>query len=313
MGGIVTTGARAFFLLRALAPTLSLLFAVAVPAQELPSPPPERAGEEVVKGQADSAQRLTVPVLISGQGPYRFVLDTGSQKSVVSRSIADNLALVRGNQVEIIGLAGSEIVDTATIGELGIGRRRHRDMDVVIFENEHIGADGILGLDSLQGQRVLIDFSRNLMAVGDARSLGGSGGYEIVVTAQRRRGQLIMTNAVIDGVKVDVVIDTGSDTTVANRALQRALQKNERLQPVMLIGASGQKLMADLGVGKRMEIDTIGITNLLVAFTDAPAFAILGLDQRPAVLLGMRELRLFKRIAIDFSRRKVYFDIPSQG
>lgn len=252
-------------------------------------------------------------MLISGQGPFRFVLDTGSQKSVVSRSIADNLALVRGSQVQIIGLAGPEIVDTATVGELGIGRRRHRDLDVVIFENEHIGADGIIGLDSLQGQRVLLDFSRNLMAVGDARSLGGSNGYEIVVTAERRHGQLIMTDAVIDGVKVDVVIDTGSDTTVANRALQRALQKNERLEPVVLVGASGQKLTADLGVGRRMEIDTIGITNLLVAYTDAPVFAVLGLETRPAVMLGMRELRLFKRIAIDFSRRKVYFDLPPRG
>lgn len=288
------------------------MLAVAVPAQEPPAPPSDHA-EEVVKGQADRAQRLTVPVLISGQGPFHFVLDTGSQKSVVSRSIADNLALVRGNRVQIIGLAGPEIVDTATVGELGIGRRRHRDLDVVIFDNEHIGADGIIGLDSLQGQRVLLDFSRNLMAVGDARSLGGSSGYEIVVTAQRRHGQLIMTNAVIDGVKVDVVIDTGSDTTVANRALQRALQKKERLEPVVLVGASGQTLIADLGVGKRMEIDTVGITNLLVAFTDAPVFEVLGLDRRPAVMLGMRELRLFKRIAIDFSRRKVYFDIPSQS
>jgi predicted aspartyl protease len=294
-----------------LAPALSLLLAVAVPAQEAPSPPPDHAEEDVVKGQADSAQRLTVPVLISGQGPFRFVLDTGSQKSVVSRSIADNLALVRGSQVQIMGLAGPEIVDTATVGELGIGRRRHRDLDVVIFDTEFIGADGIIGLDSLQGQRVLIDFSRNLMAVGNARSLGGSSGYEIVVTAERRHGQLIMTNALIDGVKVDVVIDTGSDTTVANRALQRALQKNEVLEPVVLIGASGQKLMADLGVGRRMEIDTIGITNLLVAYTDAPVFEVLGLDRKPAVMLGMRELRLFKRIAIDFSRRKVYFDIPS--
>jgi len=29
------------------------------------------------------------------------------------------------------------------------------------------------------------------------------------------------------------------------------------------------------------------------------------------MLLGMRELRLFKRVAIDFATRKVMFDLPS--
>ena len=28
------------------------------------------------------------------------------------------------------------------------------------------------------------------------------------------------------------------------------------------------------------------------------------------MMLGMRELRLFKRVAIDFSSRKVMFDLP---
>lgn len=263
-------------------------------------------------GQPDSYQRLTVPVQISGQGPYRFVVDTGSQKSVVSRRIADELALERGGQMRIIGLAGREVAETATIGELGIGHRRHRDLDVVIFESEHIGADGIIGIDSLQGQRVLLDFSRNLMAVGDIRSLRGDKGYEIVVTARRRGGQLIMTNAVVDGVSTDVVIDTGSDTTIGNRALQRALKKQDALTPVVLVSASGRVLTAEIGAHRRMDIDSISITNLLVAYTDAPVFGALGLDRKPALMLGMRELRLFKRIAIDFSRRKVYFDLPTE-
>jgi predicted aspartyl protease len=285
-------------------------------AQEPPKPNTQEQADsghdEVVKGQPDSYQRLTVPVQISGRGPYRFVVDTGSQKSVVSRRIADELSLERSGRMRIIGLTGPEVVETAIIGELGIGRRRHRDLNVVIFEAQHIGADGIIGIDSLQGQRVLLDFSRNLMTVGDARSLGGDKGYEIVVTARRRHGQLIMTNAVLDGVPTDVVIDTGSDTTIANRALQRALNKRDALTPVILISASGQMLMADIGAHRRMDIDSIGITNLLVAYTDAPVFAALGLDRRPALMLGMRELRLFKRIAIDFSRRKVYFDLPPQ-
>ena len=49
----------------------------------------------------------------------------------------------------------------------------------------------------------------------------------------------------------------------------------------------------------------------MVAYVDSPVFTVLELDRRPAMLLGMRELRLFKRVAVDFAARKVYFDLPS--
>ena len=42
-----------------------------------------------------------------------------------------------------------------------------------------------------------------------------------------------------------------------------------------------------------------------------PAFDALDLDERPAMILGMRELRLFRRIAIDFGTRRILFDLPS--
>ena len=54
-------------------------------------------------------------------------------------------------------------------------------------------------------------------------------------------------------------------------------------------------------------------TNLVVAYTDSPVFGVLDLEKKPALLLGMRELRLFKRIAIDFNSRRVYFNLPSEG
>jgi hypothetical protein len=57
----------------------------------------------------------------------------------------------------------------------------------------------------------------------------------------------------------------------------------------------------------------MNISNLPLAFTDTPAFAALELDRRPAIMLGMRELRMFKRVAIDFTSRKVFFDAAWEG
>ena len=50
--------------------------------------------------------------------------------------------------------------------------------------------------------------------------------------------------------------------------------------------------------------------NTAIAFADAPPFRKLGLDKRPALFLGMTQLKLFRRIAIDFAMREVLFDLP---
>ncbi|MBV1691524.1 aspartyl protease family protein [Novosphingobium sp. G106] len=272
----------------------------------------ETSDVEVVAGRADAADRMTVPVQIGSNGPYHFLLDTGSQKTVLSTDLAARLALAPIEKKRIVGVAGFGTADTAVIDELGLGRRSFYGLTVLLFEARHIGADGIVGTESLQDQRVLMDFTRNSMAVGDAKSLGGNSGFEIVVTARRKAGQLIMTHADIDGVSTDVVIDTGSDTSIGNRALQRALGQRSNLGQAVLASVTGQDAVADLGYAKRLGVGDIRISNIVIAYTDGPAFEALDLDRRPALLLGMRELRLFKRVAIDFSTRKVMFDLPNE-
>jgi hypothetical protein len=107
------------------------------------------------------------------------------------------------------------------------------------------------------------------------------------------------------------VIDTGSSTSVGNRALQRALGQRGKLPQATLVSVTGQEALADLGYARKIGIGDVNITNAVIAYTDGPAFAALKLDRRPALMLGIRELRLFKRVAIDFSKRKVFFDLPN--
>jgi hypothetical protein len=285
--------------------------AAAIPAASAAGSAQEAGDVEVLAGRADANDRMTVPVQIGTNGPYRFLIDTGSQKTVLSTDLAALLELAPISKRRIVGMAGIDTADSAEVDELALGRRSFYGLTVLLFESEHIGADGIVGIDSLQSQRVLLDFARNRMAIGDAKTLGGNSGYEIVVTARRRSGQLIMTNAVIDGVRTDVVIDTGSDTSIGNRALQAALGQRRDLGQAVLTSVTGQRITADMGYARRFQVGDINISNIVIAYSDGPAFAALKLAERPALMLGMRELRLFRRVAIDFSTRKVMFDLPS--
>lgn len=297
-----------------LAPAIALglaeIAATAPPVPPSPADDPPAEEVHVVAAEADRDARLTVPVRIGAHGTYRFLVDTGSQRTVLAREVAAQLALTPGERLRIVGIAGSETVDTAQVAEIGLGARSLADLVVPLLQAEHIGADGIVGIDSLQGQRVLLDFGHNSLAVGEARALGGNHGYEIVVTARRKLGQLIMTDAMVDGVATQVVIDTGSGTSVGNRALQRALRQRRDLPRATLLSVTGQQAVAELGVADKLAIRGVGISNLVIAFADTPAFGRLGLARRPALLLGMRELRLFGRVAIDFKARRVLFDTP---
>jgi predicted aspartyl protease len=272
------------------------------------------ADVDVIAVGTDADARMTVPVRIGEKGPsFRFLIDTGSQNTVLATSVAQELALKADGRSLVVSIAGSQMTDTVLLDEIGLGRRSYYSLVAPLLERGDIGADGIIGLDGLQGQRVLMDFKRNIIAVDDAQSLGGNDGFEIVVHARKRSGQLIMTDAVIDGVRVSVVIDTGAEGTIGNRALQRALSKRAVVAQAQLTSVTGHTVTADVLVGRKLQLGGMNVSNLPLAFTDTPAFAALELDRRPAILLGMRELRMFKRVAIDFSTRKILFDTGWDG
>lgn len=269
---------------------------------------------DVIGLKGDPHERMTVPVRVGDHGPFEFLIDTGSQNTVLSRGLATRLALTPNRRANLIGIAGTQQVDAVHLDQIDLGRRTFYGLFTPLLEDRNVGADGILGLDSLQGQRIVIDFQRKLMSIGDAKSLGGNKGFEIIVTARRRSGQLIMTSAKIDGVTTDVVIDTGAQTTMGNRALQHALAKRHRkIEQVMLDSVLGQQILADVGTGGLLTVGDITIDNVVIAFVDSPAFGALKLEERPALFLGMRELNVFKRVAIDFSSRKILFDMPAEG
>lgn len=293
-----------------LAPLLPVLAAIPMLAGQ--DGGQQASSADIVTLSTDRYDRMTVPVHFAGQGPYRFLIDTGSQNTVLSTALASRLSLVPSARAKLISIAGTMMVDTVEIDQIDLGSRSYYGLLSPLLEGRDIGADGILGLDSLQGQRVLIDFRKAVMAIDDAKILGGNRGFEIVVTARRRSGQLIMADARIDGVDTDVVIDTGAESSIGNLALAQALRRRMK-EKTILTSVTGQEIEASMSTGRQLAIDTMKLNNVVIAYADSPAFAALGLTKRPALLLGMRELRTFERVAIDFQARKVLFDLPSSA
>ncbi|MEP2987978.1 MAG: retroviral-like aspartic protease family protein [Parasphingorhabdus sp.] len=260
----------------------------------------------------DFRERMTVPVSIDEQGPFDFIIDTASQRTILSKEIAGNLDLEIEDTVNVIALAGNTTVNTVYVPELTLGERSYGGLISPTFRATNIGADGVLGLDSLQGQRILFDFLTKKISVEDTNTkLKTRSRREIVVTAKRRSGQLIFTNAIISGIKVNVIIDTGGETSIGNKVLQKRLRmRSSSLEQIKLVDVTGKSVDADYGIAQNLEIGRARFSQIPIAFSDIEPFKALKLDKKPAMFLGMNALRTFDRVAIDFANRKIYFLLP---
>ena len=268
---------------------------------------PPAIGPVVVDAELDRSRRMTVPVTVNGAGPYRFLVDTGAQATVVTPRVTDTLGLVPSGRATLVAMASRTNVDTIALDGLEFAGRRFNNLTTPLLRGSDIGADGIIGLDSLQELRVVIDFRADAITVIDAPQ--GNSGYEIVVRARRKLGQMIITDARIDGVRTAVIIDTGSWHSIGNRALQRKLRA--KLSATMTAtDVAGSVLTSDVGMLGKLQIGRLGLADLPVGFTDSPAFAALDLADKPALILGIGNLRPFDRVAIDFASRRVLFDVP---
>lgn len=263
----------------------------------------------------DRVDRMTVSVNIAHGGPFEFIIDTASQRTILSKEIAGALALDIEDEVTIVALAGSTVVQTVYVPSLTLGKRSYDSLISPIFRSANIGADGVLGLDSLQGQRILFDFVGKHILVEDTdKKLRSRSRREIVVTARRRSGQLIFTNATIAGVKTSVIIDTGGELSIGNKALQRRLRlKSSDIVQTSLIDVTGRSIMADYGIAEELVIDRARFGIIPIAFADIAPFKALKLHKKPALFLGMDALRQFDRLAIDFANRKIYFLLPEDA
>jgi predicted aspartyl protease len=282
------------------------------PLQGQEPAPPAAAVEEsgtVLGYGEDYSERMTVPVSIGGSGPYNFVVDTGAERTVIARELANELRLGPGRPSRVHSMTEVSQIATVVIPSLEVGGKSVRDINAPALDRRNLGAQGMLGVDSLQRQRISFDFVRQQMTIAPSRRREESWPEEtIVITARSRFGHLVLIDASVDGQKVWVIVDTGSQMTVGNNALRRKLDRKHRLGatlPVEMVSVTGGRLTADQAKVNLIRIGGVDIVDMPVAFADVHPFRKLDLMDRPALLLGMDALRLFERVSVDFANRRV--------
>ncbi len=300
----------------------------------LPPPPEGVEASEADDGVAlttafDPVQRMTVPTFVNKAGPYTFVVDTGANHSVMASELAARLDLPSGGEASIHGIAGVDPAQTVMVNRLTVGGLRSRRIRMPLLARNHLGADGLLGVNVLESRRVTLDFRNNVFAIAPSSKrytanlratatrlqADETDPSLVIVPARQRFGQLIIVDAEIAGVPVIAFLDSGAETTVGNLALREAVLTQQpglrsQILVVELVSATGQKVTGELSHIPPLRLGGLRIGNLSCVFADLHTFKIWELVEQPAILIGVDVMRHFESIELDFGEALVAFRTP---
>jgi predicted aspartyl protease len=264
----------------------------------------------------DTANHLTVAVQIDGHGPYRFVVDTGADRSVLAADVAAELNLAHGQSVLMEGVVREVAADTVLVDELSIGSIKCRHGVVPILPRSMLQADGYLGLDALDGHRVIFDFKNHTLQVIAPRSRLGAiliRPNETRIRTSGSSGHLRAVDCIVDGVAATAFIDTGAEVSAANSMLLSALARGGpaiyRARAIPLTDVTGGEISGNVAIVDKIQLQDVQFTNCPLVIADFRIFDVWGLHHQPALLIGMNFLRQFSKVSIDYGLKELRFDL----
>jgi predicted aspartyl protease len=298
---LLAYGASAF----ALAPAIAHADLASLPA--LP---------ETANGSPDAHNRLTMETYIDGQGPYRFVVDTGADRSVIATDVAASLGLVPNRDVVVQGIVRALPAPTVQLKNLSFGNIAMDSLAAPVLPRKWLGADGFLGLDVIDGRRVTFDFVREKLTVArSGDSTGWQHSNEVIVRANGTNGRLKAIDCTVEDVPATAFIDSGAQISICNSPLFDLLQKRGTNYAkdafIPLMGATGGQVMGRLAPISKIKLGSIVFSKSRLAISDLNIFNLWNLADKPALFIGMDFLQQMSAFTIDYRNKELRFKLAN--
>ena len=277
--------------------TVNLLWCLHFFAAAAPAVTRATAGD--IAFDADDNGAVVVPVRIDGQGPFRFIVDTGSSHSAIGDALAQRLGLAAVAKAEILSAAGQSMYPVVRVGRIAAGGSAQDGLLVSVLpsaELKRVGrsVDGVLGQDFLSALDYTIDYrhSRLTWAAADTTELPAAR-----LSLALERGRLIATLPQGAGrAPVRIVPDSGSASLVIFRgsASPDALSLKRVGGQVNLRGVAGERSV------DRAVVPVLRIGDLV--WRDEPAVVVDGAASS-ADTDGLLPLHRFARVSFNARER----------
>jgi len=162
-------------------------------------------------------------VYVNGQGPFRFLIDTGATQTVLSAKLADRLGLKKIAANIMHGVGGEGKLDSAVyrVDSLKVGDVTVKNLPMGTVDNPILDQvlDGIIGTATFSDFYVTLDYPKQQLEI--SRKLPAEGGT--VVPLWCFSGLLLAPVEVNGKFKANLLIDTGADNTLLSHAVAEEL------------------------------------------------------------------------------------------
>jgi predicted aspartyl protease len=258
----------------------------------------------------DSIGRIVVPVMLNGVGPFKFVLDTGANRSVLSAATAQKLSLEPSleHAIEVNGVTGIHYLPTVAVDRLDAGALAMQALRLPVAQSVMGGAEGILGVEGFDNMLLSVDFRANKIEITRSLRARANTGF-LVVPLRFRHGRLLTVDVMVGNTKAKAVIDTGAERTLGNERLRTALaRKSKRTasRDTEVEGISATKQPGKAVMTPTIRMAGTDISDVEVVFGDFFVFKLWELDAEPALLIGMDVMGVLDKVNVDYRRKELH-------
>jgi len=170
-----------------------------VSARERGTPTPRTAGLAAPLVR-DMDGRMVLTVRIGDAGPFRFRLDTGASRTVVTSELAARLGLPFSGSTVVVAPSGRTIRPVAAVGRLAAGCLPAVDIEAAVVAAADVDPafriDGLIGQDVLQPHVYTLDYEAGqlrcntagdpVLARGERQPLSVTNGVALISLPQPR-------------------------------------------------------------------------------------------------------------------------------
>lgn len=255
-----------------------------------PAAPAARAGETRFDLLQDGS--IVVPVTIRGSGTYRFVIDTGSSRTVISTRLWQALRLPVVAKTLMVTPAGRDDAYVVRLDRLAIGGRPEVNVTAAVMPADRYAGgrqvDGLIGQDVLASAIYTIDYDEG--AIVWHTPVDVLHGVRLPLNVRNHRLLVNLPQYQGDPRPLSLIPDSGSDGLVLFAHAGDKLRFTS-LDVGVLHGVAGTKL------ARRVQLDglVVGETRL-----QNPFAVVVDSDESSDLMGdGLLPLHVFSRVTFD--------------
>jgi hypothetical protein len=265
--------------------TQSLFLPAFFIAALLPSAAVAQSQQPSIQVKVMTGKPVVDGVFINGHGPYRFLLDTGSQSNQLDSSLARKLGLAVTLRLDLQTPSGESTVHGGRVSKVTLGPAEADDQEFLFTRFDDLSAlspeiRGILGQEFLAHFDYTLDFQHHRLTFGAPSTAGAQTGFRLIF------GRMAVPTSL-----GDLVLDSGADMLFLFRTSYGPLI-------AQVSGASGARVPVSIETAPEVRIGDRRYHPARAEYHPVPA----------AEEAGLLPANLFHAIFICNSEQYVVFD-----